>query len=55
MNAGSVVEAGQPLVTLEAMKMEHVVVAPSAGTVSAVAVTPEEQVTRGQILVVLGA
>ena len=55
VNAGSVVEAGQPLVTLEAMKMEHVVVAPSAGTVSAVAVTPEEQVTRGQILVVLGA
>jgi len=55
VNVGDAVEPGRPLATLEAMKMEHVVVAPAAGTVAAVAVTPGEQVTRGQVLVVLSA
>jgi len=46
--AGSAVEAGDPIVTLEAMKMEHVVVAPRAGHVGEVAVRIGDQVTRGQ-------
>ncbi len=51
--AGDRVEAGNPLVTLEAMKMEHVVVAPGPGTVANVAVEPGQQVTRGQALATL--
>ncbi len=50
---GSVVEAGQPLLTLEAMKMEHVVVAPVAGVVAEVLVEPGEQVVRGRSLLTL--
>lgn len=48
--AGARVEAGDPVVTLEAMKMEHAVVAPVAGTVAELAVRPGDQVTRGQAL-----
>jgi acetyl-CoA/propionyl-CoA carboxylase, biotin carboxylase, biotin carboxyl carrier protein len=48
--AGTVVAAGDPVVTLEAMKMEHVVVAPVAGRVTEVRVRPADQVTRGQEL-----
>jgi acetyl-CoA/propionyl-CoA carboxylase biotin carboxyl carrier protein len=47
------VEAGDPIVTLEAMKMEHVVVAPIAGTVTDLAVRPAEQVARAQLLAIL--
>ena len=50
---GQVVEPGQPIVTLEAMKMEHVVAAPGPGTVAAVSVVPGEQVARGQPLAAL--
>ena len=48
--AGDTVEAGEPVVTLEAMKMEHVVAAPRAGTVREIAVREGEQVSRGQRL-----
>jgi propionyl-CoA carboxylase alpha chain len=51
--AGAVVEAGDPIVTLEAMKMEHVVVSPFAGTVSELSVRRTDQVTRGQPLAVV--
>ncbi len=51
---GDVVEAGQPVVVLEAMKMEHTVTAPSAGTVTAVAVAVGAQVETGSLLVVVG-
>ena len=44
---------GQPLVVLEAMKMEHQVVAPSGGTVTQVLVSPGNQVSTGQALLVL--
>jgi acetyl-CoA/propionyl-CoA carboxylase biotin carboxyl carrier protein len=47
---GDRVEAGDPVVTLEAMKMEHTVAAPVGGTVSDLAVRPGDQVTRGQVL-----
>jgi acetyl/propionyl-CoA carboxylase alpha subunit len=48
--AGAVVETGDPIVTLEAMKMEHVVVSPFAGTVTELHVRRADQVTRGQAL-----
>ena len=51
--AGATVEAGDPIVTLEAMKMEHVVAAPFAGTVAELRVRRADQVTRGQTLAVL--
>ncbi len=46
----SAVEAGDPIVTLEAMKMEHVVTAPIAGRVGNLTVRTADQVTRGQLL-----
>jgi acetyl-CoA/propionyl-CoA carboxylase biotin carboxyl carrier protein len=47
---GASVEAGDPVVTLEAMKMEHVVAAPIAGRLEAVAVSVGDQVVRGESL-----
>ncbi len=44
------VETGDPIVTLEAMKMEHVVVTTSAGRVTDLHVRPGDQVTRRQPL-----
>lgn len=50
VTVGGTVAAGDPIVTLEAMKMEHVVVAPFDGRVTELAVHPADQVTRGQAL-----
>jgi biotin carboxyl carrier protein len=50
---GDRVESGQPLVTLEAMKMEHVHVAPRAGVVRVVRVTSGQQVAAGSVVVEL--
>ena len=50
---GQVVETGDPIVTLEAMKMEHVVAAPIPGRVLEVHVRPADQVSRGQSLAVI--
>jgi len=48
---GDPVAAGQPVLTLEAMKMEHVHTAGIAGKVSAIDVAEGEQVTTGRIVV----
>jgi geranyl-CoA carboxylase alpha subunit len=48
---GERVAAGQPVMTLEAMKMEHVHTAPVSGIVSAIDVVEGEQVTTGKIVV----
>jgi geranyl-CoA carboxylase alpha subunit len=48
--AGDRVEAGQPVLTLEAMKMEHVHAAPVAGRVSAVHVAVGEQLAAGLVV-----
>jgi excisionase family DNA binding protein len=47
---GDSVEIGDSIVTLEAMKMEHVVAAPVTGRVTDVLVELADQVTRGQVL-----
>jgi geranyl-CoA carboxylase alpha subunit len=48
---GDHLEAGQPVLTLEAMKMEHVHVAGIAGEIAAISVAEGQQVSTGQILV----
>ena len=53
VTTGQPVEAGDPILTVEAMKMEHVVVSPIAGRVADLRVRPAEQVTRGQVLAVV--
>jgi propionyl-CoA carboxylase alpha chain len=50
---GDPVTAGQALVVLEAMKMEHTVAAPVDGVVGEVRVGPGDQVETGQVLVVV--
>ena len=50
---GQPVEVGDPVVTLEAMKMEHVVIATVAGRVGEVRVQPADQVVRGQLLAII--
>ncbi len=51
VRVGDAVAAGQPLLTIEAMKMEHQVVAPAAGTVAEVFVEAGQQLDGGQPLV----
>ena len=52
---GDRVAAGQPVMTLEAMKMEHVHTAGIPGTVAAIDVTEGEQITTGKIVVEIEA
>jgi acetyl-CoA/propionyl-CoA carboxylase, biotin carboxylase, biotin carboxyl carrier protein len=47
---GQIVTPDEPLITLEAMKMEHVVAAPAAGRIARIAVAVGDQVVRGQAL-----
>jgi len=53
VNDGDLVDAGQVLIVLEAMKMENTVPAPAAGRVARVLVAPGQQVQRAEILVEL--
>ena len=50
---GDEVSAGQSLLVVEAMKMEHVVSAPHAGTVAELDVTPGTTVAMDQVLAVI--
>ncbi|MGZ8438309.1 MAG: ATP-binding protein [Candidatus Limnocylindrales bacterium] len=52
-DVGESVEAGDPIVTLEAMKMEHVVNAPIAGRLAELRVGTADQVKRGQVLAIV--
>ncbi|MCO5120130.1 MAG: carbamoyl-phosphate synthase large subunit [Burkholderiaceae bacterium] len=47
---GQAVRAGEPLAILEAMKMEHVVAAPSAGIVRAVVASAGQTLMEGEVL-----
>ena len=55
VRVGDVVSPGQPLVIVEAMKMEHVVRARRAGRVRALHVRPEDQVEAGTVVLDLDA
>ena len=50
---GDAVRAGQVLLIIEAMKMEHSVSAPQDGTVTQVTVTTGEQVDADALLIVV--
>ncbi|MFJ7149504.1 acetyl/propionyl/methylcrotonyl-CoA carboxylase subunit alpha [Streptomyces sp. NPDC100445] len=50
---GVTVEAGQPLIWLEAMKMQHRICAPAAGTLTALHARPGQQVEPGLLLAVV--
>ena len=50
---GDSVQAGQSLVIMEAMKMEHTITAPIASVVSEVRCAVGDQVDNGQVLVIL--
>jgi propionyl-CoA carboxylase alpha chain len=55
VEAGDTVDAEQPLVVLEAMKMEHTVTSPGAGVVAEVHVVAGQQVDAGMVLAVVEA
>jgi acetyl/propionyl-CoA carboxylase alpha subunit len=55
VKAGDKVAKGQPLMVLEAMKMEHALTAPFEGTVETLGVTLGAQVSEGALLVKLAA
>ncbi|MFF9117135.1 acetyl/propionyl/methylcrotonyl-CoA carboxylase subunit alpha [Streptomyces massasporeus] len=50
---GTPVEAGQPLLWLEAMKMQHKITAPVTGTLSELHAVPGQQVDPGALLAVV--
>ncbi|MEU7058919.1 biotin carboxylase N-terminal domain-containing protein [Streptomyces sp. NPDC046197] len=50
---GAAVRAGEPLLWLEAMKMEHKITAPVTGTVTALHADPGQQVEVGALLAVV--
>ncbi|WP_237774344.1 acetyl/propionyl/methylcrotonyl-CoA carboxylase subunit alpha [Actinosynnema sp. ALI-1.44] len=53
VSEGDQVEQGQPLLWLEAMKMEHKIIAPASGTLAALPVTAGQQVDLGAVLAVV--
>ncbi len=54
VNVGDTVKSGQPVVILEAMKMENDVVAPVDGTITSVAVKKGDNVGANAVLVTIG-
>jgi propionyl-CoA carboxylase alpha chain len=50
---GDLVEQGQLLLILEAMKMEHRITAPDAGVISEIRIQQGDQVSNGELLIVL--
>ena len=53
VEAGQAVEVGQPLLVLEAMKMENEIKAPESGIVKDIPVAEGTRVTEGQVLAVI--
>jgi pyruvate carboxylase subunit B len=52
-SVGEVVQAGQPLVVMEAMKMENELRSPATGTVSAIKAVVGQAVEKGAVLIEL--
>ncbi|MEX2206299.1 MAG: carboxyl transferase domain-containing protein [Myxococcota bacterium] len=55
VRAGELVASGQPLLVMEAMKMEHVIAAETSGVVERLAVARGDAVFAGHVLIVLEA
>ena len=55
VKAGDVVEKGQPLAVMEAMKMEHTIAAPANGVVQELLYAPGDQVAEGAELLKIAA
>ena len=53
VKAGASVKAGQPLIVVEAMKMEHTIHAPADGKVTELRFKPGDQVAEGEVLIVV--
>lgn len=53
LTPGTAVTAGQPLLWLEAMKMEHRILAPASGTLTALHAATGQQVEFGALLAVV--
>ncbi|MCY7402954.1 MAG: biotin/lipoyl-binding protein, partial [Nocardioides sp.] len=53
VEAGATVTAGDAVLVLEAMKMQHTVTAPHDGTVTEINVEPGAQVAAGEVLAVV--
>ena len=53
VEAGADVTAGQPVLVLEAMKMQHTITAPHDGTVADLPVAVGAQVAAGEVLAVV--
>ena len=54
VEVGDTVEAGQPVVVLEAMKMENQIATERAGTVKEIKVAPGDTVGGGDVVVKIG-
>lgn len=54
LKSGEAVKKDQPVLCLDAMKLENEIAAPQEGTVTRVAVQPGQPVERGQLLFVIG-
>lgn len=53
LSVGDAVEAGQPIASIEAMKMEAAITAPVGGVIERLAIAPTQQVEAGDLLAVI--
>jgi biotin carboxyl carrier protein len=53
VNLGDTVAIGQPMLVIEAMKMENSICAAKAGTIKSLEVTLGSEVKKGQVLVII--
>ena len=53
VEVGQQVTAGQPVMVLEAMKMQNTIPSPADGTIASLPVTPGTQVARNQVLAII--
>ncbi len=52
VKAGDTVKKGDPIIVLEAMKMENVLKATGEGTVKSIEVQKSQSVEKGQVLII---